>query len=199
MLLSFASSPRHSRLTRSTRPMRRRTPIALALIGLCGFVPPTAFAQQAAQPAASSPSAAPAPAPAPGTSVPATLREVQVRSARDKTGFGANPVFAEPPAGRPARCAAIRHRHQPGRDAVPGRDLARKRAAQRAGPDHRRCRGRADRHQHQPQRFLGAHRHLPGRRARPRPVLPRHLRARIGRGADGPRRRCCSAAAPPVA
>lgn len=75
-------------MTRSTRPMRRRTPIALALIGLCASSLPTAFAQQqATQPAASTPSATPAP----GTSVPATLREVQVQGAQDKTGFGANP------------------------------------------------------------------------------------------------------------
>ena len=77
-------------MTPPTRPMRRRTPIALALIGLCASSLPTAFAQQVAQPAASSP--APKPSPAAGTSVPTTLREVQVQDAQDKTGFGANPA-----------------------------------------------------------------------------------------------------------
>jgi catecholate siderophore receptor len=65
---------------------RRRTPIALALIGL--FTLPAAFAQQAPAPAApASPSS-----PAPGTSIPPTLREVQVQDAADKASFGANPV-----------------------------------------------------------------------------------------------------------
>ena len=59
------------------------------------------------------------------------------------------------------------------------------RAAQRARHHARRSRRRPDRQQHQPARLLGAHRHLPRRLARPRPVLPRHLRARVDRGADG--------------
>ncbi|WP_093237159.1 TonB-dependent siderophore receptor [Variovorax sp. EL159] len=76
-------------MTRLSRPMRRRTPVALALVGLFSSLPVASFAQQAAQPAA--PSAASAPSPAAGTSVPGTLREVQVQGAQDKTGFGANP------------------------------------------------------------------------------------------------------------
>jgi catecholate siderophore receptor len=68
--------------------MRRHTPVAMALI--CLFSLPGAFAQQAAP--ASTQVDSPAPAPAPGTSVPPTLREVQVRDTADKGDFGANPV-----------------------------------------------------------------------------------------------------------
>jgi catecholate siderophore receptor len=75
-------------MTHSSRPARHLTPVALALLGLCASLP-TAFAQQA--PAAPSASSAAPATPAPGTSVPATLREVQVQGAQDKTGFGANP------------------------------------------------------------------------------------------------------------
>ncbi len=65
-----------------------RTPVALALIGLCAALP-AAHAQQAAAPAAPPTSTSTT---APGTSVPTTLREVQVQGAQDKTGFGANPA-----------------------------------------------------------------------------------------------------------
>ena len=74
-------------MTRFSSSTRRRTPVALALIGLVSSLP-AAFAQQAVQPAAPSSTAS---SPAPGTSVPTTLREVQVQGAQDKTGFGANP------------------------------------------------------------------------------------------------------------
>ena len=74
-----------NRLSSSTR---RRTPVALALVGLVSSLP-AAFAQQAPQPAAPSSTAS---SPAPGTSVPTTLREVQVQGAQDRTGFGANPA-----------------------------------------------------------------------------------------------------------
>jgi catecholate siderophore receptor len=73
-------------MTRLSPPMRRRTPVALALLG--AFSLPGAFAQQAAQPAAAS---APAPATsAAGVSAPGTLREVQVQGDQDKSSFGAN-------------------------------------------------------------------------------------------------------------
>ncbi|MFL9669511.1 TonB-dependent receptor [Variovorax sp. AB1(2024)] len=74
-----------NRLSSSTR---RRTPVALALVGLVSSLP-AAFAQQIPQPAAPSSTAS---SPAPGTSVPTTLREVQVQGAQDRTGFGANPA-----------------------------------------------------------------------------------------------------------
>jgi catecholate siderophore receptor len=64
----------------------RHTPVALALLGLCASLP-TAFAQQADAPA----TATSAPSAAAGTSVPGTLREVQVQGAQDRTSFGANP------------------------------------------------------------------------------------------------------------
>lgn len=71
--------------------VRHHTPVALALISL--FSLPSAFAQQGA-PAAPVPADASAPASAaagaPGTSVPPTLREVQVRDTADKSSFGAN-------------------------------------------------------------------------------------------------------------
>ena len=80
---SCAGSPSPLRTT------RRLTPVAVALLGLCASLP-AAFAQQAPQPTA--PASTAAPSAAPGTSVPATLREVQVQGAQDKTGFGANPA-----------------------------------------------------------------------------------------------------------
>jgi catecholate siderophore receptor len=72
--------------------MRRHSPIAMALVSL--FSLPGAFAQQAAPAAAQTDSTAPAPAasPAPGTSVPPTLREVQVRDTADEDSFGGNAV-----------------------------------------------------------------------------------------------------------
>ncbi len=75
-------------MTRLSPPMRRRTPIALALLG--AFSLPGAFAQQATQPAAAATSTPPPATSAAGVSAPGTLREVQVQGDQDKSGFGAN-------------------------------------------------------------------------------------------------------------
>ena len=82
-------------MNRNHRPTGRRTPIAMALLGL--FSVPGAFAQQAAPQTPPAPSAQIQPAsnaatatPVTGADVPRTLRPVQIRATAEDNDFGAN-------------------------------------------------------------------------------------------------------------
>lgn len=78
-------------MNRSSRRPMRRTPVALTLLAM---VSAPALAQQAPAPVSSeSPAATPSsPSSSTNTSVPATLREIQVRDTADTGSFGPNPL-----------------------------------------------------------------------------------------------------------
>ena len=130
----------------------------------------------------------PDPAPGPG----AEGRQGRRRPARRRRPQPAQPVQdrgAEPlQAPRPDQGhPAVHHRH-PGAGARRARDVQpARRAAHRARHQPGRGRGgRAPGRQPHPARLPGRQRHLHRRGARPGPVLARHLQPRVGRGAQGP-------------
>ena len=164
--------------------MARRVPVKTALVGL--LFAPGAMAQQPPDQNAQAPDPTPPPTenkPADPNAAPATMQPVTVTGSRPERRFPDQQGLDQPPGRlRPDGRAAVGRRHQQGADGIAGRDLAAERHPQRARHHHRRRRRRDHRQQFQHQRLLGPHRPLSRRHARPRPVLPRRLRAGCDRG-----------------
>ena len=167
--------------------MKYRAPLNTALVGL--LISPAAMAQTTPQvpatPPAQTTTDAKPPEPGAAGAPASTLPQVTVKGSRPSEDFNdQRNSFSKLPAELrdiPQSVTIINKALMQSQGATSLASALRNVAR----PHHRRGRRRHDRQQHQPQRLLGTHRHLPRRHARPRPVLPRHLRARADRGADG--------------